>query len=361
MSTESQAALATTGKVLHYHSNFYAVEVAGRIYQCVLRGNLKKARTEVLAGDQVTVESLDEANMAGRIASVLPRTSQLSRPKIANISHVLILASVASPPLDLTHLDRLVTHALLAQLSPLICLTKTDLPHNEALVAYIEALYPRFEIPVYATSIHMPETRQVLESTLYGKTVVLAGASGVGKSSLINSLRPELDLQTGEVSHKLQRGQHTTRHVAFMRLAENSYVADTPGFSYLKFDTVMPEALEQAFPEFAKLREQCRFPNCLHLDEADCAVRPALSESHPERYTHYRVFQAEAAEYAERMAAQSSKTEYGTKTLDAGRNQSREMILLHGKQRAASRRTQKQGLADWHLESNPEEDGKLDP
>lgn len=306
----------------------------------------------MLVGDRVVLDSVDDTNQSARITQVLERSNQLSRPKIANITKAVVVCAVDNPPLELTQLDRYLTHVVLADIAPVLCISKVDLTQNPALPSQIDAIYAPLDIPVHFTSIRQPESVSKLFEELHGEIVVLAGLSGAGKSSLLNAYQPGLSLAVGEVSEKIQRGQHTTRQVSLIALDESTYVADTPGFSLLKFDTVSPAALESAFPEFAPYRAHCRFDNCLHLDEADCAVREHLSDIPASRYDSYRNFQEEAKEYAETVSTTSQKQEYGYKTLTKGKAEELQILKLSQKQRAASRRTEKQRLLDWETEDD---------
>lgn len=335
------------GIVLYYQSNFYTVKVNNTHYQCVLKGLLKKEGTEVLAGDRVVVDNLDEVNGSGRVVQVLERVNQLTRPKVANVTRAMIVASIQNPALEPTQLDRYLIHVQLAGIAPVIAISKVDLADTPAQVEAVSALYEPLGVPVYSTSIRDPGSVQHLFEALRGEIVVLAGQSGVGKSSLLNAYHPGLQLAVGEVSERVRRGQHTTRQVSLIEADAQTLVADTPGFSYLKFDTVPPAAIERVFPEFAPYRDQCRFDNCLHLEESDCAVKANLDKIAPSRYASYRVFQTEARAYVETVQTTSQKQEYGYKTLKKGKEKDIQILKLPEKQRQASRRTLKQEIPEW--------------
>jgi ribosome biogenesis GTPase len=314
------------------------------MWQCVLKGLLKKGGESVMVGDHVTLDNLDAINQTARITGILPRTNQLDRPKIANIQHVLVVTALEQPPLSFTQIDRYLTHVWLAGLTPWLVITKADLSGEDPTVSTtLTALYTPLGVPVFMTSIHQAESIACLFERLHGTTSVLAGLSGAGKSSLLNAWRPDLSLTVGEVSEKLTRGRHTTRHVALLDVAPDTWVADTPGFSHLTFDRTTPSDLEAAFPDFAPWRVQCHFPDCLHMGETGCAVGVHLSNIAPSRYESYRAFQAEAGSGMEMLATTPQKDESGYKILSRGKQQPDTRILkLSSRQREVSRRTRRQ-------------------
>lgn len=339
------------GIVLNYQSNFYTVKVEKTEYRCFLKGILKKEGTSVFVGDMVTIDNHDDVNLSARIIKVLPRTSLLTRPKIANIDKAIIVASIKNPSLDFQQLDRYLTQIQLANIQPVICISKIDLNNEPSELEKIEAVYASLHIPVYFTSIQNPEEIHNLFNDIKGYKVVLAGLSGVGKSSLLNAFNPDLKLSTGKVSIKLQHGQHTTRYVSLIDLGMNTLVADTPGFSYLKFDETMPRDIEKVFAEFEPFSKECHYDNCLHLDESGCAIEANIEKISPSRMESYRIFQEEARMGEEIMLAKSQKHEYGYKTLAKGKNEDLQILKLSEKQRTVSRRKQKQHIGnDWHFE-----------
>ncbi len=305
-----------------------------------------------MVGDRVTLDNLDPINATGRIINVLERQNQLTRPKIANITKAMVVSSIQNPILDLQQLDRYVTHILLAGIEPMICISKKDLTTGSDEIEAIQRIYQHLNIPVYTTSIKDLESIQHLFNALQGGCVVFAGPSGAGKSSLINSFRPSLNLKVQEVSEKIQRGQHTTRQVALLAMGNDTYIADTPGFSYLKFDDILPQVLESVFPDFASYRDHCHFHNCLHLDEEECQVKANLENLSETRYESYKIFVTEATHYIEKLQTTSQKQEYGYKKLKKGKDRDISILKLPEKQRETSRRTQKQQILDWTSEED---------
>jgi ribosome biogenesis GTPase len=350
------------GWIRKYHSHLYHVDIDGGVYGCVLKGLLKKEGVEVLVGDWVWVDTLDEANRTGRVTQVvLPRKNELQRPKIANVDAVILVAPLREPDFDPRHIDRTLVHIAMAGLPVRLCVTKCDLAASVEEIEAIRSLYvDRLGYAVHFTSIKTGEGLEAIRRAMTGQKSVLAGASGAGKSSLLNALSPGLNLRVGDVSEKLGRGQHTTRHVELLPLADlpDTFVADSPGFSALTFAGLTPPELSRLFPEFASYREHCGFSDCLHEDEDGCAVREHLAEIPETRYAHYREMLAEVRQVDEQAKRTSQKDEYGYKTLHRKGQESVQILRLKGKNRAESRRVQRQRTPeDWH---EPEDESLAD-
>ncbi|MCR4399995.1 MAG: ribosome small subunit-dependent GTPase A [Syntrophomonadaceae bacterium] len=283
------------GLVLKNYAGFYYVEdEEGSVRECVLRGKL---RTRVLTGDRVRI-SLREANR-GVVEEVLPRHSELQRPPVANIDLVLVVFAADRPSPDLVLLDRLLVLVQHRGLQPVVVLNKCDL--QQSLKAeFVRSYYPTVGYRVVAASAVRGDGLNELAEAVRGRVAVMAGPSGVGKSSLLNAMIPELRLATGDVSRKLGRGRHTTRHVELCRVPGGGWIADTPGFSVLDLPPMRPAELAALFPEFEAPAARCRFRNCLHAREEDCAVKAEVEAGRiaPGRYQHYRAFLAEVIENA---------------------------------------------------------------
>lgn len=289
------------GRIIKALSGFYYVDDHGSVIQCRARGLFKKKDRKItpLVGDWVTYESISDKE--GYVMQVAERETELIRPPIANVDRAVLVFSVQEPAFSSLMLDKFLVHTETAGIDAVIALSKADLAEPETLERIV-AKYNRAGYPVYPTSICDGRGIEEVRAELAGHITVFAGQSGVGKSSLLNALFPHAQLQTGEVSHKLGRGRHTTRHVELIPLEQGGYVADTPGFSSLEFVGISEEDLAYAFREFREAADRCKYRGCLHLKEPQCAVREGVEtgEIDPERYEHYRQFAEELKEYIRR-------------------------------------------------------------
>jgi len=283
------------GKVIKAAGGFFTVrDQTGGEYLCRARGALKKGRQSLIVGDRVVFEPVksSSADYAGEgvIEEVLPRNNCLPRPPVANVDRLIVIMSLKNPGCDWQLVSRMAVLAEKENLSLLICFNKTDLltaDELNELTGRINA-YP---YPVILTSAVSGKGINHLKAQLTGQCSVLAGPSGVGKSTLLNSVQPGLFLQTGTVSEKIKRGRHTTRQVSLLSLEEGGSVVDTPGFTRLDFFDIEPEQLPGFFPEFETLQGYCGFRDCLHINEPNCAVKPELGKTlAPMRYEHYKYF-----------------------------------------------------------------------
>jgi len=281
--------LMLEGILVKGYSGFYYVYAEKRVWECSLRGRFRLRDQEFLPGDRVKI--LPGTGRKATIEEVLPRRNCLSRPPVANIDQAVLVLAATSPDPDFNLLDRLLVQAAAIQVNALLVVTKQDLeePNEERAAAW--QVYSRLGYPVIRLSNKTGAGIAELQAYFTGKTSVLAGPSGVGKSSLLNSLVPGLELKVGQVGRKLQRGRHTTRHVELLPCS-GGLVADTPGFSSLYLPTMRREQLAGHFPEFHAYLGQCRFASCLHAQEPDCAVKTAVAagEIAEFRYRHYLDF-----------------------------------------------------------------------
>ncbi|WP_138493105.1 ribosome small subunit-dependent GTPase A [Paenibacillus pinistramenti] len=263
--------------------------------QCRGRGIFKKKGLTPLVGDRVIFTPTE--NGEGTVDELLPRETELIRPPVANASLAVLLFSVREPDLNLQLLDKFLVHIEHAGLRALICLTKGDLMdgYEDELIAGTVQLYERAGYEVFVTSSLEGRGMELVKEKLAGHISVFAGQSGVGKSSLLNAMLPGLTLETSEISMRLGRGRHTTRHVELIELGNGAYVADTPGFSQLDFLELGVDELSPCFIEFAPYAEQCKFRGCSHLHEPACRVREAVESGAiaASRYEHYVEFYQE--------------------------------------------------------------------
>lgn len=285
------------GLIVKALSGYYYVlpegEPDGDLTQCRARGVFKKKNITPLVGDRVAYELTE--NGEGTVTEVRPRTSELIRPPIANAEQAVLVFSLDEPALNLQLLDKFLVHIEHAGLDAVICLTKHDLTASDADADKVRRLYEKIGYSVLVTSAKQGKGLKTLYELLKGKISVFSGQSGVGKSTLLNALFPNLRLETSEISLKLGRGRHTTRHVELIPVEGGGWVADTPGFSQLDFLEMEQEKLGKAFREFRGPAEACRFRGCLHHREPGCRVREAAAagEIEASRYEHYLQFLAD--------------------------------------------------------------------
>ncbi|MEW5818600.1 MAG: ribosome small subunit-dependent GTPase A [Cyanobacteriota bacterium] len=349
------------GQIVKKHSNFYYVKTDGyeKPFECMLRERLKKEQIEVIVGDYVEIEEINETSNQAVISNIGDRTTLITRPHIANMNQNVITMSINKPSIQLLQLDRFIIHTLLAGLEPVICINKCDLKDKKKLLPQIKEIYTPLKIDIIEISAKDNIGLEELKNKLKNKTSVLSGPSGVGKSTIINTLKPELNLKIGLIGKKSQKGIHTTRHTELIEIDfENNtkaILADTPGFSYLRFDKYLPEEVEAQFFEFAPYRKNCYFSDCLHLNEDGCEVKNSLKKINSSRYESYCKFISEAYEYKEKLSSISIKDEGLIKTLDgSGKNQIRRLKLGYNLVES-SRKTYKQKLTSIASSENPED------
>lgn len=274
------------GILLKSYGGFYFVWVHGEEYTCAIRGKLRKDPGGIIVGDMVQISVTGDH--AGVIEEILPRRNRLLRPKVANIDQALLVLACGHPAPDWLLLDKMLVMAIKNHIQPIICLNKRDLPESEEYLDYLN-IYQVAGFPVFAVSTQTGQGIDEVRKQLADKITVFAGPSGVGKSSLINSLLANSSQETGEISRKLGRGKHTTRYAQLIPWPDGGFLADTPGFSLLNVADVKKEDLGQYYPEMAAVSDKCRFQGCLHHNEPDCQVKElvaagAISKERYERY-----------------------------------------------------------------------------
>ena len=277
-----------TGIIIKGIGGFYYIKTSDGIIECKARGKFRNEKIKPVVGDRVKISVLKNHNNKGSIEEILSRKNELIRPSVSNIDQAIVVFAAKSPDPNLGLLDRFLILAESKGLDIVVCFNKIDLRDEKAYQA-LRAIYTKAGYPVLSISTYEDIGIQELKEFLKNKTSVFAGPSGVGKSSILNKVQPDLCLKTGEISEKLERGKHTTRHVELLDLEIGGYVLDTPGFSSLDLKMMGEISLEECYPEFLLYKEDCRFNGCCHIHEPECAVKRAVEEKHIDkgRYERY--------------------------------------------------------------------------
>ena len=263
------------GRILKATGGFYYVLSDAVLYECRARGLFRKTGVSPLVGDWVEIEETGEEK--GYVTRILDRKNSLIRPPLANLDQLFLVVSVADPQPNLLVLDKLIAIAEHKKIEPLLIVTKTDLGEWETLAA----LYEKAGFQVFCTGLDQDSDLAMLRRSMEGKISAFCGNSGVGKSSLLNRIDSRLDLSTAQISQKLGRGRHTTRHVQLYPVSGGGYIADTPGFSSMdleRYEVILKEQLQYCFREFGPHLNQCRFTGCSHTKDKGCAVLAAMKE-----------------------------------------------------------------------------------
>lgn len=259
-------------------AGFYYVHVEGcGIYECKAKGIFRKDNQKPLVGDNVEMDILQEEEKKGNIVRLLPRKNSLIRPAVANVDQALVIFAVEDPSPNYMLLDRFLVTMERERIPVNICFNKKDLA-GQGDLEFLSSTFGSCGYQVLFTSAREEERLPEVEELLRGKTTVVAGPSGVGKSSITNRMQSEVYMETGEISRKLGRGKHTTRHSQIIPVGTDTYLVDTPGFSSLYLEDMEKEELKDYFPEFRKYEGQCRFQGCVHIHEPSCSVKNALEQ-----------------------------------------------------------------------------------
>lgn len=277
------------GKIIKGIAGFYYVDVVeSGLYECKAKGIFRKEKMKPLVGDKVEIEILDEEEKTGNIVQILPRMNELIRPAVANIDQALVVFAVTEPKPHFNLLDRFLIMMESKEIPVVLCFNKSDIAAEQE-VDELREIYGVCGYPLIVASALNEENIEPVREILRGKTTAIAGPSGVGKSTLINLLQSEVRMETGEISKKIARGKHTTRHSELIRIDADSYIMDTPGFSSLYVNTYEKEELKYYFREFAPFEGRCRFNGCDHVHEPGCAVKDAVENGkiHRVRYEDY--------------------------------------------------------------------------
>lgn len=284
-----------TGKIIKGIAGFYYVnDGENRVYQCRAKGIFRNRKIKPLVGDNVEFSILDEEAGEGNIDEILPRKNALVRPAAANVDQALVLFALTQPSPNLNLLDRFLVMMAMEEIPVVICFNKADLGDG-AMEEEYKKIYEGAGYEVHfisaRTDLGMDQVRELLR----GRMTVLAGPSGVGKSSLTNRIQPKASMETGGISRKIERGKHTTRHSELFFVEKDTYMMDTPGFSSMYTPEIEASELKEFFPEFAEFEDECRFLGCVHIGERVCGVKEAVKEGKISlsRYENYRLIYEE--------------------------------------------------------------------
>lgn len=283
------------GRIIRGIAGFYYVHVPEMgIYECKAKGIFRKNKLKPLVGDFVKLSILDEENKKGNIDEVLDRENELIRPAVANIDQALVIFAIKKPEPNLNLLDRFLIIMEQKEIPCVLVFNKSDLASEEEKQT-LRDIYGNSGCEILFISAKQEEGIEAIREVLKGKTSTVAGPSGVGKSSLINKLQTDVNMETGSISEKIERGKHTTRHTEFIPIGEDTFIMDTPGFSSLAVFDMEKEELEQFYPEFDEYRDTCRFNGCSHTHEPGCGVKEAIEEGNisKERYGNYKLIYEE--------------------------------------------------------------------
>ena len=326
------------GQIYKIHSDFYYVDDGAEIFECKIREVLKKRKEKIFVGDFVEFDG-------GGIEEILPRKNFISRPSVSNIDQVVVVSALKEPDLNFLQLNRYIALAKYFKIPAVLCFNKSDLKFEKDLKTKIHNIYETLGYKIVYTSATEHNGIKTFEKLLKDKTSVLCGNSGVGKSSLINAINPELNLRTKSVSEKTQRGTHTTRHSEIMKIGENTRIVDTPGFSNVKFDFLLPTEIGALFDEIAPLKDECKYPDCLHIKEDGCNVLENIDKIDRTRYESYLAFIEEAKTYKEKIKYEGVKTEHSKKLVH-----NKQIAKISTKKRAGGRNTLKQNLKKFDID-----------
>ena len=320
------------GQIFKIHSDFYYINCDNQVFECKMREVLKKQKQKIFVGDFVEFND-------GAIEKILPRTNYITRPTVANINQAVIISAVKEPELNFNQLNRYIAFAKYHNILTILCFNKNDLSEDDKTIEKVFSIYEPLGYDILFTSAIEGFGLEDFKEILKGKTSVLCGQSGVGKSSLINSVAPQVNLRTKSVSEKTLRGTHTTRHCEIIQIDEETRIVDTPGFSNLKFDFLMPNTVDLLFPEIAKYKHECKFQDCLHINESNCAVKANLNNIDETRYQSYVEFVQEASEYKEKVKYQGVKIETAHK-----KHNEKTAVKISSRMRESARNTRKQNI-----------------
>jgi len=277
------------GKIIKGIAGFYYVhDGRSKIYECKAKGVFRNRNIKPLVGDDVEFIVLDEKEGTGNIDAILPRKNRLIRPAVSNVDQAVVVFAVTEPLPNLNLLDRFLVMMERQEIPVIICFNKIDLSGGKE-IEELTGIYGPAGYTLHFISTYEAAGLEKLHELIAGKTTVLAGPSGVGKSSITNFLQPKARMETGVVSEKIKRGKHTTRHSELFFVENGTFMMDTPGFSSMYIEDLEPNELKDYFPEFAEYEEECRFLGCIHVGEKVCGVKTAVADGKisRSRYDNY--------------------------------------------------------------------------
>ena len=285
------------GKIIKGIAGFYYVDSSDGVFQCKAKGIFRNKSIKPLVGDNVEFEITHEEDKEGNITEILERDNELIRPAVANIDQAMIVFALKAPNPNVNLLDKLLVCMEYQNIETIICFNKTDIADKD-FAEDLASIYRNAGYKVLFTSATENEGVEEVKKALKGKSTVFAGPSGVGKSSMLNAIKEDAVMETGDISEKIGRGKHTTRHSEIFKTDDDTYVFDTPGFGSVFIPGMTKERLEDCFPEFSLYTNECRFIGCAHINEPDCAVKEALEDNKiaESRYESYKAFYEELKE-----------------------------------------------------------------
>lgn len=287
------------GRIIKGIAGFYYVQTSqGSLYECKAKGSFRNDKMKPLVGDYVSIAIVDEEKKKGNIEQIHKRKNQLIRPAVANIDQALVIFASIHPQPNFHLLDTFLARMELLGIPSLICFNKSDLDEDQSIYNEIEEIYRASGYPIVYTSAKKKQGVEELKQLLQHKCTTVAGPSGVGKSSLINLLQSNVQMETSDISQKTARGRHTTRHSELIALDEDSFIMDTPGFTSLRMDEYEKEDIARGFREIYEQEGKCRFAGCSHIHEPDCGVKEALCQGKisKKRYDSYVMMYEECKE-----------------------------------------------------------------
>ena len=289
------------GKIIKGIAGFYYVQTKNGVYECKAKGSFRNRKLKPYVGDNVEITVLNEETKKGNLDEILERKNFLIRPAVANVDQTLVIFAAAKPDPNLNLLDRFLIMMEQKDIPVVLVFNKKDAAEQEKL-AELARIYENCGYQVLSVSALQEDGISGIKEILKGKTSTVAGPSGVGKSSIINLLQSDIQMETGDISEKIERGKHTTRHSELIAIEEETYIFDTPGFSSLYVTDMEKEDLKDYFPEFAQYEEGCKFLGCVHVNEPVCGVKDALKEGKisQSRYDNYKLLYEELKENEKR-------------------------------------------------------------